>query len=226
MSVVTPCGGKCGTNGWFFSESEEVLTLKKYPKYRGLLMDPGEPETAQKLQEEVSCRTHHHHFTLPLAEAYPWHHPAAEPSPVPCVTPRFPAACLHSRLLSCPHLTPFGQPAGRKQRALVEGQGFTCAGARCQTARRMADPSRGAGAVFWGSLLSPDRPMGTEGRRDLPGLGKRLTGLFRRGARPQETDKVMALPWEAETYGGAWRKERSHSVKQPQKLQYMLPKGS
>lgn len=124
-----------------------------------------EPETAQNLEEEMShvagSRTHPHRFPLPLGEAYPRHHPATEPSPVPSVTPRFPYACLHSRLLSCPHLTPFGQPAGRKQRALVEGQGFACAAARCQTARRTADPSRGA--VFWGSLLSPDRPMGSEG---------------------------------------------------------------
>lgn len=110
----------------------------------------------------AGSRTDRHQFPLPFGEAYPRHCPGAEPSPVPSVTPRFPYACLRSRLLSCPHLTPFGQPAGRKQRALVEGQGFACAGARCQTARRAADPSRGA--VFWGSRLSPDRPMGAEGR--------------------------------------------------------------
>lgn len=106
-------------------------------------------------------RTHWQRSPLLFSEAFPQHCPATKPSPVPFVTPRFPYACLHCRLLSCPHLTPFGQPAGRKQRALVEGQGFACAAARCQTARRTADPS--GGAAFWGSLLSPDRLMGTKG---------------------------------------------------------------
>ena len=122
----------------------------------------------------ASSRIPRHQFPFAFGRAYPWHRPAAEPSLVPSVTLRFPYACLHSRLRSCPHLTPLGQPAGRKQRALVEGQGFACAGARCQTARRTADPSRGA--VFWGSLLSPDRLIGTEGCWDLPGLGSGSQG--------------------------------------------------
>ena len=37
-------------------------------------------------------RTHRHQFPLPFGEAYPWHHPATEPSPVPSVTLCFPSA--------------------------------------------------------------------------------------------------------------------------------------
>lgn len=81
----------------------------------------------------ASTRTHWHQFPLMFGEGYHWHRPAAESSPVPFVTP-LPLHCLRCRLLSCPHLTPFSQPAGRKQRALVEGQRSACAGARCQTA--------------------------------------------------------------------------------------------